>query len=284
MPFDSNGNEYEEDAGSTSPVDDRCSALLTNWRERYDEKRYCTRLPMSTFVDDVDHEFCKVHCQRADLRMQARELFEHGLHSKSVAHFYDKLSPFKKTLGWAFYDSLLHESTYEFAPEYSERSFDFSGEDETVTPPMVDDDEMLTIDVPSPTQNHDPSSSLWLAAMIRVMQLRVQAIIAENDLQSKELADSTYIMPSEDNPNVEEGWRELEQWSEHHLNLPFDRLIRSHDDLLERGGVGVEDVEDEAQPDTEIRIFNDPTDTEGVDPETLLDEDSADIPIADPKP
>jgi hypothetical protein len=38
----------------------RCGAVLTNWPERYGEKRYCTRLPVASFVEGGS-QYCYEH-------------------------------------------------------------------------------------------------------------------------------------------------------------------------------------------------------------------------------
>lgn len=274
-PIDTNGIPFNPHAGSSEPVDGRCNALLRNWRDRYGSKRYCTKLPLKKFEDDVDHGFCKTHRQAADLRMQAGELFEHGLEAKTLYHLYDRIDEWKRVFAYATYDQLLDESIFDFNPDYETREFDFSdADDSTPIPPGVDDSGILELEVPYATQYGDAAMALWVAAMMRVQQLNVQEIIVRNDMQSKSVEHADLVAPEGAQPYH----MTIEEWSEHHLNLPFDRLLRSRDRLLERGGVGVEDEDDVDESGVTMQFFNDPLDKDGVEPQSL-EGDMMDIPV-----
>lgn len=274
-PLDSRGIAFNPHAGCSTPVDDRCNALLRYYMDRYGGKRYCTKLPMAKFHDDVDHEFCKTHRQAADLRMQAGELFEHGLEAKTLYHLYDRIEPWKRVFAYATYDQLLDESIFEYDVEYEVKEFDFSDADsENPVPPGVDDNGVLRLEIPFATNRGDSATSLWIASLIRVMQLNVQEIIMRNEMQAKSTQHADLVVQEGREPY----YKTIEEYNEHHLNLPFDRLLRGRDRLLERGGIGIEDEDDVAEEGVTMQFFNDPLDEDGVDPQSL-NGDPAEIPV-----
>lgn len=271
-PVDSRGNEFNPFAGSSEPVEGRCKAVLTDWRARYGRPRFCTGMPEHTFVEGGSDR-CRMHTGRDGLFMRAKDVLETGLHAQTVFHFYDKIHPTKKVLALAWYDDLVQQSVFDFDTEMQTIEVDFSkGNDSLPTPPYVDDDSTLELNVPFATQNGDQCASLMMAATHTLKMLDVDSTLVMMGMENETATDSEL--------DYETGeWNELTEFTEHHLNLPYDRLIRTKKDLLEAGGVGVEeDTEPEQVADTHIEVYGDPSATEPL-PETIEDEESLNIPV-----
>ena len=265
-----------------------CNAPLNKWRKRYHQIRYCGRTALH------GKTFCSHHRNRinpTDSTMgdtahddidSAEEMLQTGLFTTTIDHFYDDLDPLKKLAGWGAFESLMGESSYEFAIEYEPKEFDFS-EAEMVPPslrPQLDDDGETTVLCGYPTQNVDPALSLYVAAMMGIQMITVQPrIMYENESEGERMMESKTIEtaqltapPTEHDPSPQE-FKTLETWTEHHLNLPLSRLVTDRPKLLERGGVGVEagDSNDTvSEDDIVLEIQADPDNTEttegGTDP------------------
>jgi len=247
---DQNGKKYKPFSGRLTPTDleDRCNAPLNNWRARYPEIRYCGRAVWD------DSTFCYNHRSRIetsnsmtddtlDTIASAEEMMQTGLFTQTIDHFYNNLDPLKKLFGWGTFESLMGESSYEFAVEYETRKFDFS--DAAIRPDGVDSEGILDVKCGFPTENLDPALSLYAAAMMGVQIITVQPrIMYENEdegqrmMESKTIEHAQLTAPTENSPDQD--YKTLETWSEHHLNLPLSRLVRDRPKLLERGGVGVD--------------------------------------------
>lgn len=271
---DSNGRGYDPDAGSTEPIDCRCNALLTNWEERYGEKRYCSQIVPTRYDEDFG-QFCSNHRGREELYMHAKESLKHGLFCKTVHHFYDKVDPHEKVFIYGLYDQLLSDSEYDYDVEYREEHFDFgegnfsegvdSEQIRALFSEHLTDDDLFPIEVPNPTKLHDHSLALWNAAVFTVNMTRVNAILTQNDMQSKTVSHANLTAPSE----TGQEYRTIEEWTEHHLNLPLSRLVRDRKELLEYGGVGI-DTEDGGEPNVTVEhYYDEPLSQDPVDPEAL---------------
>lgn len=245
--------EYESDAGMQSPKNGRCNAKLKHWVTRYGEPRYCGQTPKgcppagaSNFDPDAAEGFCRVHQYKKNWQMRAQELLQHGLYTKTREHLYDKCDPWDKLLMHGLHESLLDESIYEFAPEFTIREFDFSDSD--VQPPDVDEDGKIDIEVAHATESHDRAKCLWLAAVDTVKALNANARIAEDRMEVESTEHAQLTSPTETNPS--QAWKTIEHQKEHHLNLAYSRLIRDRKELLAYGGIqtGTEaDVEENSQ-------------------------------------
>lgn len=268
--------EYDVDAGSTTHTENRCNAVLKHTWSRYGERRYCGRLPESTFIDDGS-AFCKVHKSRDSLRMRAKEIFDTGVHCKSAIHFFDKISPLKKLLLYGKFDELLAESIYEFDVDTFEVSLDFSDEDtKYLVAEYLDEDDQFILEVPTATQNGRQATYLFSAAAEVVTMLNVKSKITAAEMETETAVDSEALFGEDGH----EGWAELTEKVEHHLNLSWSRLVRDHSELLELGGVGVEVAEEsEGNKVAEVTYFDDPLDQEGITPEAQAIEDDEQIPI-----
>jgi len=117
-----------------------------------------------------------------------------------------------------------------------------------------------------------------------VQMIQVQpTIMAEDEdgegmMEEKQVTNAQLRSPTESNPD--QYWKTIESWQEHHLNIPFSRLVSDHPRLLERGGVDT-DPESESDgvsgDDIVLEIDADPdgveTTDEGTDPNVFADED-----------
>lgn len=179
----------------------------------------------------------------------AEEMMQTGMFASSVDHLYENLDPWKKLMGWGTFESLMGESRYEFAPEYDERTLDFS--EQPFQPDEVDDDGILDVKFGYPTARPKRALMLYVAAMQTVQMVSVQPKIMDETGPDKGMMESKTVEkaqltapPSEHDPSPQE-FQTIETWSEHHLNLPLSRLIKDQPRLLEMGGV-VTDPEDDS--------------------------------------
>jgi len=258
---DSNGHVYDPETGSRSPQGGRCNAVVTNYAERYGERRYCGQLPKSKFDDDVDHEFCTHHEDRAAARTSAEEMLQHGAASKSRDHTYRGLEPWDKLLVHGLHESLLGESTKEFAPAHEVKEFDFS--DAAVKPARghVEGD-IYRFTVAHATEQIDREMALWAAAVDGVKMLNVNAEIAEDAMSVETVEQAQLTSPTDSDPTQE--FRTIEGMEEHPLNLAYSRLARDRKELLQYGGVPV----DGATSDDSAVV-------EGLDALTVVQADTA---------
>lgn len=228
---DSNGNKYDPFAGAMEPISGKCNAPLTNWRERYPSIRFCTQ-----FVPNVDGQRrCRNHKNRGSLMKSAEEYVQTGVFSKTADHQFEHLDPYNKLLGWGLFESLMGDSTFEFAPESEQRTLDFT---ETVqqAPPEANNG-ILEVEVSYPTDYADRAVALFCAAMDSVAMLEVRSMTMAGGrsdeagtMESEETADVLV------DPNTGEQ-EEITNIVEHHLNLPYSRLVKDRTRLLEYGGV-----------------------------------------------
>lgn len=270
LPEDHRGNTFNPWAGSSTPTDDRCRALLTDWQYRYGRPRYCTGMPEKTFIEDGSDR-CRMHKGRDGLHMRANELLDNGLEAKTVFHFYDKIHPTKKLLALKWYEGLMGESVYDFAWNLTPIEIDFSDADDNLPTPT---DERVEVDIQYATEHKDAATSLLLAATSKMKILDVDSTLVMMGME-RDVYEDTEL-------DYETGeWNTLTGKDEHHLNLPHDRLIRTHGDLLEYGGVGVEDETDTTDdaPEQVIEVYGSPDAEDPIPPEQLNDESSLDLPV-----
>jgi len=294
--LDSNWNPYPPFSGNLEPVERDewtcCNAPLNNWRDRYPSLRLCGAITKTDENGDR-YDNCRTHKRPATMK-SAEEQLQTGLFTKTVDHLYDKLSPWKKLIGWGTFESLMGESTYEYGVEYREDTLDFS--ESEYKPADVDEDDILSLKMGYPTQRIDGALSLYVAAMKTVQLITVQPrIMYENVEEGEGMMESKTIEkaqltapPSEHDPSPQQ-FKTIETWNEHHLNLPMSRLITDRPKLLERGGVVTdpEDDTDEVGADDivlEIDASPDEVDTKedtGTDPNQFDDYQSKSEEIVD---
>lgn len=267
---DSGANPYSPFAGNLTPlVEDeweRCNTPLNRWRERYPDVRYCG----SIVPIGEDQSYCATHKNREHTMKSAEEHLQTGLHTKSLDHLYENLAPLKKLFGWGTYESLMGESTYEYAVEYETREFDFSDED--IKPDGVDDDGVLEVKCGYPTEHTDPALSLYVAAMQSVQMIMIQPkIMYENEEEGEGMMESRTVEkaqltspPTEHDPSPQE-FKTIESWSEHHLNLPLSRLVTDRPKLLERGGVVVDPEGESDDVNADDIVLEIEADADGVE-------------------
>lgn len=272
-PTDSRGRQYNPYAGSQTPTPGRCNRKLRFWEERYGEPRYCCQIPQK-YKFPSGSEYCRNHKGQENLDMKAQELFEHGAFSKSLGHFFEKISPLERVLAWAMFADLLEQSIYDFEPEWNTETFDFSLPSdiweerykyEKHVPPEIraqlDDDDVLHVEVPNVTEYQDQAMALWNAALDGILMTRMNATRSKKGGQSITTEHAQLTAPPSEHDSSPQKFKTIEEWTEHHLNLPYSRLVRDRKELLEYGGVGVEEAKDH-EPEAVIEYYDDPLATE----------------------
>lgn len=253
-PRDSNSRRYNPYQGSVTPTAGRCNGVLSNWEDRYGEPRYCMRLPSKEFGGGSDDsEFCHVHKHyevNDALMERAREIFQHGLFSKTITHTFEKLSPWQQlsVLGW--YDSYVAESDYDFDPTFEQFTIgfaDFDGELPLEIAAMLDEDEQLHVDVPIPQAHENRAFALYRAAIMDIKAGLAERVILDT-------GDDTTVMERETVVSVTDDGAEITDMDEHHLNVPVSRLDSDRNDLLTFGGVAID-----SDADVDVTV-NDPSD------------------------
>jgi len=285
---DSNYNPYNPFGGNLEPAVREegavCNTPLNNWRDRYPNIRFCGRYTDPDYTTDEAGYFthCPVHRNRKSMTKSAEEVMQTGAYVKTVDHLYDKLSPWKKIVGWGTFESLMGESTYEYGVEYHERELDFS--EEPIVPDDVDEDGVLSVKMGYPTDYGDRALSLYVAAMKTVQMISVQPQIMEEDpeegvgmMEAKSIESAQLTAPPTEHDPSPQQFKTLETVGEHHLNLPLSRLITDRPKLLEYGGVPTDaeaEEDDVSADDIVLEIEADPesvgtTDTEPSDPNSF---------------
>ncbi|UBF23155.1 hypothetical protein M1M34_gp004 [Haloarcula tailed virus 2] len=275
MPSDKYG-DYDADAGSVEPMEDRCQAVLVHTFERYGEKRYCTRLPESCFIDDGS-DFCKTHKSREKLMDQQKENFKTGAFVKSYTSLFGYLDPHKRIVVIELFGELLQDSMYDFEVEYITESIDLSNVDWA-------DTDSVNVNFPLPTQNRQRAKYLWVAALEGIKMEAIEYKIFEDAFSAAEygLAEREITVTANEFGQVTDA-------GEHHLNLPLSRVIKDHKDLMKLGGVNpdimgendegevvmrewVLDVEPDDKPEPESASSNSADDVfERIMPEDIED-------------
>lgn len=246
--IDDDGLPYNADAGNREPEEGRCNAILRKWRERYNEPRFCAQLPYSQFGNDVEHDYCYTHSNRAHMDTISAEELTHGLSAKSRDHLFRNLDAWKQVYAYGVFESLMGDSSYEFAPEHDVREFDFSNSD---VEPTIDGQEgpIYEVAVPFATQFKDREIALLSAAIDSIKMMEVQSIIWEDEMRTETTAEADFTtteVVGEDGGGTVKSWQTIEEFNEHYLNLPYSRLVRDRADLLEYGGVETTESADES--------------------------------------
>ena len=274
-PYDNNWRLYNPYQGSKTPADGRCNALLSNYRERYGEPRYCMCLPEKTFVDGGS-DFCRVHKQQEDLMERASEAFTHGIYSKTIRHVFDNLSAWQKLVVLAFYDSYTQESVYDFDPKFEEFEIDFAEYDGSIPIELasqLDEREMLQVGVPIPQEHEQRAYALYRAS---IYDMKVTLADRATLPDTSDDDDETTAMEKEfilDVIEDEDGGVEdiIKAFDEHHLNQAISRVDNDREDLLVFGGVPIEDGSD-----VEVNVT--------TPDELVLDLDEDDSPMIEDDP
>ena len=274
---DSNGRDYRPNQGSLEPIDGRCNAPLTNWRERYPERRYCGQIiPVGQ-----DWTFCSTHRSRESMK-SAREMLDTGLFTESFDHLYEALDPYKQIMAYGLWSSLMEDSEYSFETTTEAETFDFSDVD-CPAPPEANEDGVVALTVEYPSSHGDRGLHLWCAALDTVKMVTVQSkIMSETNggvMENTETTQAQLTSPTEDDPTQE--FRTIEELSEHHLNLPYSRLTRDREKLLRYGGVSVDQAATSVGGDVDelvLEVSADPeTDADDPAPNTTREPESKKI-------
>lgn len=256
---DKNGHGYSPWAGNLEPQyhpnDEYCNVPLNKWRLRYADVRYCRRRVY--FGTDVE-QYCETH-QAKEYMKSAEEHVQTGLFTETVGHLYEDLSPWKKLMAWGTFESLMGESTYEFAPEQEAEDLDFSEQD--IVPDGVDEEGRLEVEFSYPTDHVQPAQSLYVAAMQQVTMMQVQSQVLwegqredgteEGVMETRSVEKAQLTAPPSEHDSSPQVFKTIETWNEHHLNLPLSRLIKDQPRLLEMGGVSTDPDDDSEDYDTD---------------------------------
>jgi len=265
---DAAGRPFDPTAGSTTPTDGRCNAVLLRYEERYGEYRYCGQLPKSKFTDDVDHDYCQTHEDRGSLDAQAEETLQTGMAAKSRDHVYRKLPDWQRLYVYGLYEGLMGQSAFEFAPAYEPKEFDFT---DCPFSPRIDGQSgpQYLIQVPHATENLDREIALWAAAVDGTKLELVNAEIAADEMSVETVEQAQLTSPTENDPTQE--FRTIETLKEHPMNMAYSRLIKDRTKLLQYGGIAVDG-----------EISNDDGVVSQLDSLTVVQADTAEeTPIAD---
>lgn len=246
--YDSRNIRYNRNAGSKSPTKGRCNALLNAWEERYGEPRYCTRIATKWYPNsDEEYDWCYMHKDRDGLMKQARDIMQHGMVTKTFAHFFDKSDPVEKIFIIGLFESLIDESVYDFECNKQSIELDFSKSDYSPEEFNIDtEDGTVLVHFPQPTNHETRALALLSAATDEVKMLKANSQILEAAMTSE---SATKVATTEDGRIGEV----YEEKSEHYLNLPYSRLVKDHKENLKRGGVDIEGIEKEDTSTGEVR-------------------------------
>jgi hypothetical protein len=292
MPTDEHG-EYEEDRGEPHPIDpdevqyEPCNAVLKYTFERYGERRYCGGMAVSTFESSGTEtsydnpQFCKHHQAREELMKTHEDNFKTGAYASSHEHKFQYLPPHKQIIANDLYGSLIRESSevqyedcetvpltidvaeHDFAPDYDEIEMDHP--------------------LPENQSTRVRAKALWHAALdfvtmesIREEQFRVAAEETGPEGEPLAIGESTEVV------TVTDDGREIEDSTEHHLNIALSRIQKDYQRHLEFGGVTYEGGDDSgtSMSQREWVAFVEPEESE-PEPEVTASDTS---PLADVAP
>lgn len=249
-PIDPTGNSFNPWAGSEEPTEGRCNSTLNKWEIRYGKRRYCGSWPSKETGVCKNHQNRITEENAKEYQMKASHVVEHGLFSRSLENFYSHIEPDRQIYVWGLFDDLIDDSIFDFQCEYREITIDCSDTD-AVPDEFKDEDGLVELEVPNPSEHRDRAMSLWLAAIDRVKMINANAqILSEGVGIPKTVAAGMTEFGEE--------WR-IEEEQEHHLNLPYSRLTRDIQEMLEYGGVGVDEAEDD-MPSQVVEIYESPLD------------------------
>ncbi|RJT03858.1 hypothetical protein D3261_10460 [Halococcus sp. IIIV-5B] len=178
----------------------------------------------------------------------------------------------------------LQSSIYDFDNTMTEKTIDFSRDDyDDEIPDVADDDGKLVLDVRAPSNHRIRAMPLWRAAVNDVIMTEINVEIAVNNLTKEKVVGSRLLKPSPNNDLDEPEWKTVTEEVEHHLCLPYHRLIGEQKHLLKRGGVSwgaTDDVEEvDSVVEIDMGLVDDPLSSDEVQPESFNDLDSAQVPV-----
>jgi hypothetical protein len=238
--------DYFPFMGNREPVDGYCNRVLPRSPDRFGEPRFCKRELRQ------GQEFCRQHRGTDGLYQSIRELFQHGLHAKTVEHVYDRVSPFKRLAIHGLTSFLMADSEHTYAPDYELREFDFSVhrdiDPEDDTDPDVpfkelpdeirnrlDVNDTLYVEIPYATERVNRAGALYEAAVNNVKMHMSNAEITAAGMAVSKTEHAQLTSPTEEDPTQQ--FKTIDTTTEHPLNLAYSRLIRDNPKLLAYGGV-----------------------------------------------
>lgn len=215
--------------GSAEPREDRCGWPVRHYMERYGQKRYCTVMPESTFIDGGS-DYCRIHKQADDLMEHAQELFRHGYFATNYVNFAKHIKPHKFLFAVEMVGGLFELSEHDFDVVEETRMIDSSNVD------IIKEDTVeVTLPIPTNDMLGVQANELWAAALKEVMQQNMQEAIFQDGMQKDTLTASEGMEGQITDTHYEA--------TEHHLHLPLSRVgndIKTH---LENGGVVLDDAD-----------------------------------------
>lgn len=259
--------------GAAEPQEGRCGWTVKFTQERYGQKRYCTGMPESTFVDGGS-DYCKRHKQAEHLMEHAHELFKHGYFATNYVNFAEKLDASKFLFAVEMVSGLFEMSSHDFDIEAETRTIEVSDDD------IIDEDE-VTVRLPIPTDEtlSFQANELWTASLKEVMQQNMQEAVFKDGMEKKTLTESEGMEGQITDTHYE--------FTEHHLHLPLSRVAKDIKEHLQNGGVELDDGEGGVvtfqKNDYTLDVSPDQTDSDDAEPvseaatdfteELLTDED-----------
>lgn len=266
--------EFKLDAGNTEPVSSEelgyqpCNAVLKYTMERYGEVRYCTAMAEKNFNDSGSNR-CRVHKGRDNIMDKHRDNYKTGAFVQSYVGLFDKMEPHKRVVAIEMFRNLLGESKYDF---------DETTVTETIDTADVDwyEGDEVAVDFPIPQQHETRAKALWFATLEFIKVENIQEKMFEDAMkpQNGTTGEREVVITANE-------FGEVTDMGEHHLNLPLSRIIKDHKNLLQMGGVALDNEEeskgevvarewvvtmDEPEPKPEAEVEPDPF-TKNVDGE-----------------
>lgn len=230
--------EFRLDAGMTEVPQDEdfnyqpCKAVLKFTFERYGEVRYCTAMATKNFPSG-DSNRCRNHLGRDNMVETHKENYKTGAFVHSYVSLFDKMEPHKRVIAIEMFRNLLNESRYSFEPEEVTETIDTSGAD------WYDGDEVV-IDFPVPSQHETRAKALWFATLEFIKVENIEQKMFEDAMRPENgtTGEREVVITANE-------FGEVTDMGEHHLNLPLSRIIKDHKNLLQMGGVSLENENDE---------------------------------------
>lgn len=237
--------EFRLSAGSPEPFDEDelsyqpCNAVLKFTMERYGEVRYCGGMARCNFNPDESNR-CKHHKGRDNIMAQHHEAFSTGAFVKSYTSLFDKMKPHKRVIAIEMFRNLLAESRYDFECEDVPETVDTSNVD------WHDGDEVV-VQFPVPKEHETRGKALWFATLEFIKVENIQQKMFEDAMRPENgtTGEREVVVTATEHGKITD-------MGEHHLNLPLSRIIKDHKNLLNMGGVNL-DNDDSAGGETVAR-------------------------------
>lgn len=249
--------EFRLDRGATEPKTSEelgykpCNCIVKFTYDRYDEKRYCTGLAVSS------KGTCKHHKNRAHEKFLngGRNLMKTGAQAQSHKNVFKYMEPYQKVTANDIYKSLIELSAYDFDCDIYELEVSCTDSD------IFEGDHMI-LEHPIPTQKKVKCKALWYAALdFMTMELMRKERFRTAFEQTNDPSVGT------DKVTVGERWTvvasgeqgAVKDKEEHHLNLPLSRMQKDYKQELTFGGVEMEketEGGDVSERDWHVEIVN----------------------------